>query len=520
MAEMKKTLGLTGVTVNAMALIAPGAFLWITYQVQVAQTTPSGDSTATDMWPGIMFALILAFLTAISYAELAKIYPEAGTGSAYYFAEKAFIDKEETKHHKWGRIAKLATGWAAHLFYWVYPGVMVAFMATLLSYIWQAFTGDPLAIPIQIVIACAFAAFVGFIAYRGVSGSTTTALLINVIQLTALAVFAVIAIIYRTGNPDHAKFVFSSPTDVMLPHNMLNVLFQATIAILILVGFESCTAFGAEAKNAKRDVPRAIILALVIQGLLAYMFEYFAANYGLSDMLTGPCPTGGCPADAVTGVVPTQLTDIGAAAASSAPIGDMIIQMVKPVIGGAGFGLMIVIAVTVALAILGTTLSAMNTGVRITYAMAQDQEMPQPLGLLHLENATPHVAVWVMVVVSAIIGSIGTISVVNLTGITLASNFGTFVLYALTCLWTIIAFAGRREQHLLMHLIVPVLGLLANLAMLLTILGLGFIGGGDSQTESMMALIIAALWLVASVVYVLINNRKSGRSLMGVSATG
>jgi len=67
---------------------------------------------------------------------------------------------------------------------------------------------------------------------------------------------------------------------------------------------------------------------------------------------------------------------------------------------------------------------------------------------------------------------------------------------------------------------VPVLGLLANLAMLLTILGLGFIGGGDSQTESMMALIIAALWLVASVVYVLINNRKSGRSLMGVSATG
>ena len=33
---MKKTLGLTGVTVNAMALIAPGAFLWITFQVQAA----------------------------------------------------------------------------------------------------------------------------------------------------------------------------------------------------------------------------------------------------------------------------------------------------------------------------------------------------------------------------------------------------------------------------------------------------------------------------------------------------
>ena len=35
---MKKTLGLTGVTVNAMALIAPGAFLWMTYQLQAANT--------------------------------------------------------------------------------------------------------------------------------------------------------------------------------------------------------------------------------------------------------------------------------------------------------------------------------------------------------------------------------------------------------------------------------------------------------------------------------------------------
>ncbi len=504
-AEMKKTLGLTGVTVNAMALIAPGAFLWITYQVQVANSTPGGESTSMDMWAGIVFALILAFLTAISYSELAKIYPEAGTGSAYYFAEKAFIDKEETKHHKWGRLAKLATGWAAHLFYWVYPGVMVAFMATLLSYIWQAFTGEALALPIEIVLACLFSAFVGFIAYRGVSGSTTTALLINVVQLTALAVFSVIAIIYRTANPDHATFAFSSPADVMVPHNMMNVLFQATIAILILVGFESCTAFGAEAKNARRDVPRAVILALVIQGLLAYLFEYFAANYGLSDKLAGTDAAG----KAVTGV--------DAAAASSAPIGDMIIQMVNGLSGGEGigFGLMIVIAVTVALAILGTTLSAMNTGVRITYAMAQDAEMPQPLGLLHIQNATPHVAVWIMVVVSAIIGSIGSISVVYLTGITLASNFGTFVLYALTCLWTIIAFAGRAEFSAIKHVIVPVLGLVANIVMLLTILGLGFIGGGDSQTESLMAIGIAALWLVASVIYVVTTGRKSGRTLMG-----
>ena len=43
---MKKTLGLTGVTVNAMALIAPGAFLWMTFQLQAANTDVSGTSTA------------------------------------------------------------------------------------------------------------------------------------------------------------------------------------------------------------------------------------------------------------------------------------------------------------------------------------------------------------------------------------------------------------------------------------------------------------------------------------------
>lgn len=57
---MKKTLGLTGVTVNAMALIAPGAFLWMTFQLQAANVDSGGVSTAGDMWTGIVAALIVA----------------------------------------------------------------------------------------------------------------------------------------------------------------------------------------------------------------------------------------------------------------------------------------------------------------------------------------------------------------------------------------------------------------------------------------------------------------------------
>src|SRR5581483_973056 len=277
---VKATLGLTGVTMNAMALIAPGAFLWITYQLQAAATAPDGSSVASDIWSGIVFALILAFLTALSYAQLARLYPEAGFGSCYYFAEKAFLDRENREHHKWARLAKLVTGWAAHLFYWVYPGVMVAFMATLIGYIYQQLTGSALSTTTLVIICVAFACLNGFIAVRGVTGSTMTSVIINVVQLTTLVAFSVLAIYYRMTNPEHATtWSFTGAWDIVKPHSVTGVLIQSTVAILILVGFESCTAFAAETKDPKKNIPRAVILSLAIQGLVAYLFEYFAAGF-------------------------------------------------------------------------------------------------------------------------------------------------------------------------------------------------------------------------------------------------
>jgi APA family basic amino acid/polyamine antiporter len=65
-------------------------------------------------------------------------------------------------------------------------------------------------------------------------------------------------------------------------HNWGWAFVQATVAILILVGFESVTSMGGEAKNAKRDVPIAVITSLLVQGAFCYLIEYFAANYFLS----------------------------------------------------------------------------------------------------------------------------------------------------------------------------------------------------------------------------------------------
>ena len=92
------TLGLTGLTSNAMALIAPGAFLWLTFFIQSAYGAPLA---AQGMWFGILAAVVLCLATAIAYAELSKLYP--GAGSSYFFAEQAFLSKskfEEVRAHR------------------------------------------------------------------------------------------------------------------------------------------------------------------------------------------------------------------------------------------------------------------------------------------------------------------------------------------------------------------------------------------------------------------------------------
>src|SRR5450756_1894680 len=87
------------------------------------------------MWFGIVAALLLCFATAVAYAELSKLYP--GAGSSYFFAEQAFLSK--THAYKFARIAKFVVGWASHLYYWVYPGVMVGVTALLAGYMLNQF---------------------------------------------------------------------------------------------------------------------------------------------------------------------------------------------------------------------------------------------------------------------------------------------------------------------------------------------------------------------------------------------
>ncbi|SNS42959.1 Amino acid permease [Granulicella rosea] len=590
--EMKPTLGLTGLTSNAMALIAPGAFLWLTFYLQ--STT---KNTGPAMWMGIVGALLLCLSTAVCYAEMAKLYP--GTGSSYFFAEQAFLNRD--KAWKYARISKFIVGWASHLYYWIYPGVMVGTMGIVCGYvagtIWPNFmsASNPGMI-FMMVVAVIFSFAIAYIAHRGVSSSTAINMVINIIQITALLIFAFFAIQYRTHHkPGSEAWQFDStsgeaytyefktlpvvtagvsadviqrdPTGVPLPkldaagkpvpfhiayqeydasgnflahtsaisvvspHHWSWVFVQATIAILILVGFESVTTMSGEAKNAKRDVPIAVLTSLLVQGVLFYFFEYFAANYFLNSGYSMQSATG-----------------------SAAPIGDMMV-IVGDALFGAGHGriFMLAEAATVILALIGTTLSCMNTGARVTYAMGKDEELGGEFGKLHQRNLTPHRAIWTLAAISAVIGCIAVAVLFGDAGaptdaaiaalphgfwssfgytthdkmaalpntllmVTLASNFGTFVLYALSCLLCIVAYHKHPNHSAIRHTIIPAFGLLANLACMAFYV-IGPWGGYGTKMEPLLALGIAAIWGAYGAYHFYVVGKKAGKSVLLTSRT-
>jgi amino acid transporter len=644
---LKPTLGLTGLTSNAMALIAPGAFLWLTFGPQVLTGAPGAGMS---MWLGIIAALFLCLATAVAYAELSKLYP--GAGSSYFFAEQAFLSKKQA--FKWARLMKFVVGWASHLYYWVYPGVMVGVTGLLVGYILgEVFpstfaAGYPSPI-FMFGFSFIFALGVAYIAFRGVGGTTGVNAAINVIQITALIIFSVMAICHRAGHAEGSNaYVLDStgtpvnyvqdtvldttktipdpknpakqiqdpnatlpkvdpsgtsvpiyiaadasgaavkaadgsfvaiPTDkdgklpailpggaakaipqpfllsykggitkddkgvetynyhenalsVVAPHKFSYVIIQACVAILILVGFESVSSMGEEAKNAKKDIPKAIILSLVIQGGFCYALEYFATNYY---MHSGYGATAN-------------------ASSSSAPLGDMMQLIGAWAFGSpkAGYWFMMIQAFTVFLALIGTTLSCLSTGARVTYAMGRDKEVSGHFGALHEKRITPHRAIWTLAIISAFLGcatvatyycgpavsggtkdaynttvqglpnnfwySIGTHKLSYETAckipqslllITLVSNFGTFLLYMMSCLIAMVAFHEHHLHSFFRHKAIPLFGLLANLLCMVFYLVGPFFVPGMSVKEPYIALGVAAVWGI----YGLFHFSKTSKTL-------
>jgi len=66
----------------------------------------------------------------------------------------------------------------------------------------------------------------------------------------------------------------------------------------------------------------------------------------------------------------------------------------------------------------------------------------------------------------------------------------------------------------LKHAIVPGLGLLANIAMLISILYLYVIGNADAYHEAIICFAISGAWALLSLVYVAVTSRRAGRAIL------
>jgi basic amino acid/polyamine antiporter, APA family len=585
--QTQATLGLTGLTSNAMALIAPGAFLWLTFYIQASAGVAGRPSTAPGMWIGIFAALVLCVATAVAYAQISKLYP--GTGSSYYYAEQAMLSRN--KAFKYARVAKFIVGWGSHLYYWVYPGFMVATAGIFCGYVVgflypNVMSGSNPGPVFMAFVAVAFSFFIAWIATKGTGTSSAVNLAINIVQISGLMVFSVLALGYRTSHPSGSPgFQYDSQTmatytyqfatnskrgsiirdedgtplplldsggkpvpylvtyptadsatgsfltyptaaSVVMPHKLSYMFIQATVAILILVGFESVTAMGGEARNPAKHIPIAVISSLLIQGLFCYLFEYFATNYFLNSGYS-----------------------FAHVANSAAPIGDMMIIVGDALLGqGHGKFFMLAEAFTVFLAIIGTTLSCMNAGARVTYAMGKDEEAPDHFGVLHAETLSPRKAIWTLAVISAAVGVVavslvfgeagapsdatiaalphglfsnfgylphGAMAVLpnSLLTIALTSNFGTFILYSLSCFLCMVAYHKRPDHNFLLHTLIPGFGLLANVVCMSFYVAGPMFGLGTSK-EPLLALGISAVWGIYGAIYFLRSSKARGKAIL------
>jgi amino acid transporter len=188
----------------------------------------------------------------------------------------------------------------------------------------------------------------------------------------------------------------------------------------------------------------------------------------------------------------------------------MAIALGNALLGGNGLAYAMILALSVVIALVGTSLSCLNTGVRVTYAMGKDTELPAVFGFLHGRFRTPHMGVIVLTIISAVVGSYGVLDVNKLTQVTLISNIGTFLLYGMTCIICVVAFAGVAGRSIFNTVIAPILGAALNILMLVGVLYYAITSGGASQVNTIIAGVFSIAWLVIGFGYLYIRKVTKG----------
>ncbi|WP_309064931.1 APC family permease [Microbacterium sp.] len=227
----------------------------LVYMVPLTAFTTYGivtEVTGGRVPAAYVITLVAMIFTARSYARMSIAYPYAG--SAYMYTQQSFG----------GAIGFLA-GWALLLDYLFLPMINYLIIGLYMN---STFPAVP-----NWVWVIASILLVTVLNVIGIISVARTNTVIIAVQTVFILVFIVFAIGAATGNGADPLAPFTGDGSV---EGFLPLLSGAAILCLSFLGFDSVSTLAEEAKDARRTVPRAIMIVTVLAGLVFILLTYLA----------------------------------------------------------------------------------------------------------------------------------------------------------------------------------------------------------------------------------------------------
>ncbi len=352
-------------------------------------------------WSFLMAATAMA-LTVGSYAELATRFPVSAGEAAYVRA--AFGS----------RAASTLTGLLSILIGIVASATVVLGAA---GYIAQF-----VALPQSVIVIMVLAAL-GAVAAWGILESVLLASLFTLIEAGGL-----IAIIVAAVHADVPLLSALIEPPPLAAAALSGVAYASLLAFFAFIGFEDLANIVEEAKMPHRDIPRAMVLTLVISTILYVLVA----------------------ATAVTAVPVQEL------AASPAPL-----SLVFHAVANVSPATISAIAIV---ATLNTILAQITMAARVIYGLAREGDLPRVAGHVHPKTATPMVATALIVGATLLLAL--AVPFERLAEGTSLATLAVFALVNASLLRLRLRKVQTRGRHVRVPLWVPAAGLVTCLAMM------------------------------------------------------
>lgn len=390
--EAKRHLGLFQATVVGVGAIVGGGILAL---AGVAFSTAGPAAMVAFSVNGV-----IALLTAASFSELARRFPESG--GTYTYAKK-LLPIEIAYVVGW--IVWFASIVAAVL----YALGFAAFASEGLRRVAGLWNRDASWLsdaPLLLALACLATLGYALALVRRAGGGDTVATLGKVLVFCILIVGGAVACARTPSDEWAARLVPFSPEG---PFGIVQAMGFTFIA---LQGFDLIAAVGGEVRDPERNLPRAMFLSLVIALLIYLPLLFIIATVGSDER--------------------------GVAAAAQDNSEGLVAVAAERFLGSPGYWLVIGAGLLSMLSALQANLFGAS---RVAFAMARDRNLPRQLGRLRAGSGSPAIAVVVTAgMVLVVILAVGEVSAAG------AASSLIFLLSFATVHWAVVLLRRRSSQ--------------------------------------------------------------------------